>query len=177
MDPLSLILLAAGGAGVWYFFFRGQTRRAPDAVAEKLKSLGPDFTVFSGIVRMRDEGMDRIDHAVVSPGGVFIILEVVETGTLQCRMNAMDWPRRGPGTSKNVHNPVWRNRKRINSLEKELPEVPLINLVVVVNAQLAGDAGPEVVTFGKLTGRISANRQPVLSPEQVERAKAFFKSL
>lgn len=177
MDPLSLIVLAAAGVGVWFFFFRGSTRRAPDAVAEKLNTIGGDFTVFSGMVRMREDGLDRIDHAIVSPGGVFIVLEVVETGTLRCRMNSMDWPRKGPGNPKNVHNPVWRNRKRVNSLEQELPEVPLINLVVIVNARLVGDAGPEVVDFDGLLKRIRSMQTPVLSAGQVTRAKEFFKSL
>ncbi len=177
VDPVTLALLLAGAAGAWFFFFHKRPLRSPDAVGEQLRRLGDEYSVVSGLVRMREEGMDRIDHAVISPYGVFIILEVKEPGTLECRMNAMDWPRKGPGPASTVHNPVWRNKKRINSLEKEFPGIPMVNLVVIVNARLVGNPGPEVVPFDGLINRIRKNRITVLEREQVEEVGGRFEKL
>ncbi|QPJ60375.1 MAG: NERD domain-containing protein [Candidatus Nitronauta litoralis] len=168
MDPVSLLVLLAVGVGVWFFFFKGSRMRPPEAVRGLLNGLGGDYKVISGIIRMRGEGMDRIDHAVVSRFGVFIILEVTEPGALICRINSREWPRKGLGKEMALHNPVWRNRKRINSLEEILPGVPLFNLVVIVNARLQGERGPEVVLFDGLLSAIRKNQNPVLSAEQVE---------
>jgi hypothetical protein len=177
MDPVSLLVLCAAGFGVWFFFFRGNRTRPPGAVADLLKRLGSEYKVVSGIVRMRGEGMDRIDHAVVSEYGIFIVLEVTEPGVLSCRMNAREWPRKGLGKEMALHNPVWRNRKRINSLEEVLPDIPLINLVVIVNARLMGDKGPEVVLFGDLVGCIRKFQDPVLSMDKVETAYSKLNNL
>ncbi len=177
MDPVSLLVLCAAGVGVWFFFFRGNRTRPPGAVAGLLKGLGSEYKVVSGIVRMRGEGMDRIDHAIVSKYGIFIVLEVTEPGVLSCLMNAREWPRKGLSKEMALHNPVWRNRKRINSLEEVLPGIPLINIVVIVNARLVGDKGPEVVLFGELVGRIRKYQDPVLSTEKVETAYSKLNNL
>ncbi len=177
MDPVSLLVLLAAGVGVWFFFFRGNRTRPSGAVAELLKGLGSEYKVVSGIIRMRGEGMDRIDHAVVSQYGVIIVLEVTEPGVLSCLMNAREWPRKGLGKEMALHNPVWRNRKRINSLEEVLPGIPLINVVVIVNARLIGDKGPEVVLFDDLVGRIRKFQDPVLSADQVEAAYSKLNNL
>ncbi len=168
MDPVTWALFLAAGFGIWFFFFKGNRTRPPDAVTDLLKGLGSDYQVFNSLVRMRGEGMDRIDHAIVSQYGVFIVLDVTEPGTLICRMNSVDWPRKGMGKEQALHNPVWRNRKRVNSLEEMLPEISMVNLVVIVNARLVGERGPEVVLFKELLGRIRKNRTRVLSDEQIE---------
>ncbi len=168
MDPVSLLVLLAAGVGVWFFFFKGGRTRPPEAVRDLLNGLGSDYKVISGIIRMRGEGMDRIDHAVVSRFGVFIILEVTEPGTLVCRINSREWPRKGLGKEMALHNPVWRNRKRINSLEEVLPGVPMLNLVVIVNARLQGERGPEVVLFEGLIQAIRKNQSSVLDEKQIE---------
>ncbi|MFQ5482766.1 MAG: nuclease-related domain-containing protein [Nitrospinaceae bacterium] len=144
--------------------------RDPAAVREVLLGLGPDYTVISGLVRMRPDGVDRIDHVVVSRFGLFIILEVLEAGRIICQMNALDWPIRRLGKSGVLHNPVWRNRKRTNGLEAELPGIPIHGCVVIVNAKLEGAAGPEVVLIDKLPGWFRRFRNPVLSAEQIRQA-------
>ncbi len=177
MDPVSLAVVGVVGVGIWFFFFKRPRVRPPGAVSALLQGLGNDYSVISNIVRMRGEGMDRIDHAVVSVYGVVVLLEVTEPGVLFCKMNDREWPRKGLGKEMALHNPVWRNRKRINSLEEVLPGIALTNLVVIVNARLVGDLGPEVVLFENLSGRIRKNRNPVLNAEQVKSVCSKLNSL
>lgn len=169
MDPVSWTVGLILAAGAWFGWraLRGR-QRDPNAVRDLLAGLGEDYTVISGLVRVRPQGVDEIDHLIVSPFGVFVVMEVREPGRIQCRINDMDWPVRGPGKKAALHNPVWRNRKRLNALEEELPGIPLISLVVIVNGRIAGEAGPEVVPFDALNRRIREFRQTLLTAEQMD---------
>ena len=166
MDPLGWIGAALLAAAVWWGWTRRRKRPGdPQAVARELSRLGPEYQVLSGVVRMLPEGLDRVDHIVVSPFGVFVLDEVRERGRVECRINEVEWPVRG-GTA--LPNPVWRNRKRLNALEQEFPGVPWLGWVVLVHARPAGERDSQVVTLEELVPRIRAFQTRRLDSSQVQ---------
>jgi hypothetical protein len=82
-------------------------------------------------------------------------------------MNDREWPHKG---GIPLHNPVWRNRKQVNALERKLGDLRLFGIVVIVNARLAGTPGAEVVPFEGLLKKIRSYRMQLLEENQIARA-------
>jgi len=113
--------MIAGGIvailAVGFFISRSRQLGPEVSVGSLLKRLDNTYTVLSGSIIQGEHGMIRIDHAVVSPFGVFVIKECREPGRVEVRINREEWKVSGGG-SKKIYNPVWDIRKVVADRRK-----------------------------------------------------------
>jgi hypothetical protein len=167
MDPITLSAGAIVGLAVLWFLFssRGGGKDSA-AVQSVLEKLGPDYEVMRDIVLSTPDGMLDIDYAVVSPFGVFIVNERLEPGRVNVSTGRREWTVSHFRHKDSLYNPLWRNRKVINYLREKVGEVPMISLVVFVNARLGGTPDSQVVTLKNLVTKIKSHTYSALSEEQ-----------
>ena len=168
MDPY---IIAGGIVAILVvgFYISRSRQLGPEAsVGSLLKRLDNTYTVLSGSILQGEHGMIRLDHAVVSPFGVFIIKECREPGRVEVRLNREEWWVSGGGPKK-IYNPVWDIRKVIGKLEKLAGEYPYVPLVVFTRARLTGDSDFNLMGAGKLVGHIQSFRDPRVSGDQQEK--------
>jgi hypothetical protein len=168
MDPW----IIAGGIvailAVGFYISRIRQLGPEASVGSLLKRLDNTYTVLSGSILQGEHGMIRIDHAVVSPFGVFIIKECREPGRVEVRINREEWQVSGGG-SKKMYNPVWDIRKVVGKLERLVGEYPYIPLVVFTRARLTGQSDFNIMEAGKLVSHIQSFRDSRLSDDQQEK--------
>ena len=177
MDPWTLLALGVVGLAVaGWFWFRKEA--AQPSVEPLLKKLGEEYSVVTGVVLPTAKGMIRIDHVVVSPYGLFIIHERPEQGRVEVQPSQREWPitvwRK---QQEALYNPLWRNRQAINNLQEKLGALPMIPLVVFLNARLRGPEEPALVRPHDVPRRIRSFSRPVLTEEQQEKALADLKNI
>ncbi len=136
------------------------------SVGSLLQKLDGQYTVLSGSIVQGKQGMIRLDYAVVSPYGVFIIKECREAGRVEVRLNQQEWPVSGLGGGKKMYNPVWEVRKVIQKLERLVGKYPYIPLVVFTRARLTGDRDMAILEAGKLIGHIQSFKELRLTGEE-----------
>ncbi len=87
MDPWMI----AGGiflvGAVLYWIFRNRRLGPEVSVGTLLEQLDGKYTVLKGVIVQGEQGMIRLDYAVVSPFGVFVIKECREAGRVEVRLN------------------------------------------------------------------------------------------
>jgi hypothetical protein len=168
MDPW----IIAGGIvailAVGFFISRNRQLGPEVSVGSLLKRLDSTYTVLTGSIVQGDQGMIRLDHAVVSPFGVFIIKECREPGRVEVRINREEWRVSGAGPKK-IYNPVWDIRKVVGKLERLVGEYPYIPLVVFTRARLTGQSDFNIMEGGKLVRHIQSFRDSRLSDDQQEK--------
>ena len=168
MDPWMI----AGGVvvvlAVGFFISRNRQLGPEVSVGSLLKRLDNTYTVLAGSIVQGEHGMIRLDYAVVSPFGVFIIKECRESGRVEVRVNRDEWRVSGGG-SKKIYNPVWDIRKVVGKLERLVGEYPYIPLVVFTRARLAGKSDFNIMEGGKLVRHIQSFRDSRLSDVQQEK--------
>ena len=168
MDPW----IIAGGViavlAVGFFISRSRQMGPEVSVASFLNQLGEPYTVLTGSIVQGQQGMICIDHAVVSPFGVFIIKECREPGRVEVRLNREEWRVSGGGPKK-IYNPLWDIRKVIQKLERQVGEFPYVPLVVFTRARLTGDSDFNIMEAGKLVGHIQSFRDPRLPDDRQEK--------
>jgi hypothetical protein len=168
MDPWMI----AGGivvvAAVGFFISRNRSLRPEVSVGSLLKQLDDTYTVLTGSIVQGEHGMIRLDYAVVSPYGVFIIKECREPGRVEVRLKQEEWRVSGGGPKK-MYNPVWDLRKVVGKLERLVGDYPYIPLVVFTRARLKGDSDFNIMEAGKLVGHIQDFRDRRLSEERQEK--------
>ena len=168
MDPW----IIAGGivavVAVGFFISRNRSLRPEVSVGSLLRQLDNTYTVLTGSIVQGGQGMIRLDYAVVSPYGVFIIRECREPGRVEVRLRQEEWRVSGGGPKK-MYNPVWDIRKVIGKLERLVGEYPYIPLVVFTRARLKGDSDFNIMEAGKLIGHIQGFRDRRLSDDRQEK--------
>jgi hypothetical protein len=164
--------MIAGGVvailAVGFFISRSRQLGPEISIESLLKRLDNTYTVLTGSIVQGEHGMIRIDYAVVSPYGVFIIKECREVGRIEVRIKREEWRVSGGGPKK-MYNPVWDIRKVIQKLERHVGEYPYIPLVVFTRARLTGDSDFNIMEAGKLVGHIQSFRNSRLSGDQLEK--------
>jgi len=164
--------MIAGGVAVvvaaGFFISRSRPLRSEVAIGPLLRQLGDAYTVLSGSIVQGDQGMIRLDYAVVSPYGVFIIKECREPGRVEVQLNQEMWRGSG-GAPKKIFNPVWDIRKAVGKLERLAGEYPYIPLVVFTRARLTGDSDFNILEAEKLLSHIRSFRDLRLSADQEEK--------
>ncbi len=157
-------ILAVGVVAVAIFLFKKRKRPA-GAVRAALEKLGAEYKIIGDVQVSSPKGMLRLDHAAVSPYGIFVITEVKESGNVRGNASEREW---SISREETIYNPLWRNRTLVNALEEKLGKNKYLPIVVFANASLKQDYGKDAVEYSGLIPRIRFFTNPVMSPEQVE---------
>ena len=174
MDPWILLALGVTAlAAAGWFWLRKDA--AEPSVEPLLRGLGEEYSVVTGVVVPAAKGLNRIDHVVVSPYGLFIIHERPEPGRVEVRPSQREWPIKNWQKRDTLYNPLWRSRQAINALEEKLGTLPMIPLVVFLNARLTGPEEPGLVRPHDVLRRIRSFSRPVLTEEPQQKALAFLR--
>ena len=176
MDPWTLLALGVIGLAVAAGWFLLQKAAAEPSVGPLLDELGTEYSVVNGVILRTAKGMIRIDHVVVSPYGLFIIHERPEKGRVEVQPSQREWPVTVWRTQREaLYNPLWRSRQAINDLQEKLGALPMVPLVVFLNARLQGPEEPVLVEPHDVLRRIRSFSRPVLSAEHQQKALAFLR--
>jgi len=139
-------------------FLKSNDKPTPEAddssLKEKIKKLGSEYTLLNGVVVPALRGMSRIDHVIVSPYGIFVLLVVHEPGKVSGRERNGEWEIKSGRRRDILYNPLWENRKWVNALEKHLGPQPFIAVVVFTQAKLKSNFGKNVIPLSRLPGFI-----------------------
>ena len=148
---------------------RGETSvSGADTVENKLGQIGDEYTVLGNVIIRSERGISCISYVVVSPYGVFVVNVYGLTGKISGDQNAAEWHVKCGLTRDTILNPLWENRKHINTLEKNIGSYPFIPLVVFPYAKLMGDFGNYVVRTRQLQHFFAGYTKVVLKPEDRE---------
>ncbi|MFQ5449244.1 MAG: nuclease-related domain-containing protein [Nitrospinaceae bacterium] len=167
--------------GLLALFFRQGKTQAGDAgngpsLLSKIDRLGKEYTLLRDIVIPARNGMIRIDHVVVSPYGIFVILVKNQAGKVRGRMNDREWIIKSGRRDDTIYNPLWEVRRMVNALEDFLGPATFIPAVVFPRARLKSDFGRNVIPLSRLPGFIKQHRKHVLFQDRqetvIERLKA-----
>ncbi len=139
-----------------------------DTVKNTLDRLGGEYTLLDNVMIRSERGISCIPYVVVSPHGVFVVNVCDPTGKVSGDQNAAEWHVRCGLTRDTMMNPLWENRKHINTLEKNIGSYPFIPLVVFPHAKLMGDFGSYVVRTRQLQHFFTGYTKVVLKPEDRE---------
>ena len=152
--------------GIFFWMWRPVAQGAN--VEESLRSLGKDYTVFSGLMVTQKRGVFCVSHLVVSPYGIFLIDERDEHGSVYGMLDQKEWLVTGLGAKKTLYNPLWRSCEAANKLQSLMGPIPIISLIVFVHARLKRDLGHDVVTSRDLPGRIKQDSRVILDEAQIK---------
>jgi len=134
----------------------------------KIKKLGGEYTLLSGVVVPALRGMSRIDHVIVSPYGIFVLTVVNDSGKVSGRTRDGEWKIKSGRRRDILYNPLWENRKWVNALENHLGPQPFIPVVVFTRAMLKNDFGKNVIPLSRLPGFIKRYDQSRLFSDKLE---------
>jgi len=153
-------------------FLRSGKKPTPEeddlSLKAKIKKLGQEYTLLSGVVVPALRGMSLIDHVVVSPYGVFVMTVVHEPGKVSGRERDGEWKIKSGRRRDILYNPLWENRKWVNALENHLGPQPFIPVVVFTQARLKNDFGKNVIPLSSLPGFIKKHDKSRLFSDKLE---------
>jgi Nuclease-related domain len=154
-------------------FLRDNKKPTPGADNEslkaKIKKLGQEYTLLSGVVVPALRGMSRIDHVIVSPYGIFVLTVVHEPGKVSGWVRSGEWEIKSGRKRDILYNPLWENRKWVNALEDHLGPQPFIPVVVFTRARLKNDFGKNVIPLSRLPGFIKKYDKSRLFSDKLEK--------
>ena len=157
---------------VLVLFLRDNTKSAPAdddiSLKAKIKKLGAEYTLLSGVVVPALRGMSRIDHVIPSPYGIFVLTVVHEPGKVTGRERDGEWQIKSGRKRDILYNPLWENRKWVNALEDHLGPQPFIPVVVFTQAKLKSHFGENVIPLSRLPGFIKKYDKPRLFSDKLE---------
>jgi len=162
-------IFAIACVGIIVLFIRNRQRQAnadPQAVANVLRQLGPDYVVVPNVVVPGDRGMFALKNVVVSPYGVFVITVKQDAGKVFGREGDSEWEVKSGRNRNLIRNPLWENRKHVNALEKVIGSVPFISVVVFPQAVLQGVFGSNVIRLQALRQKVLQNKTSRLSSDK-----------
>lgn len=142
----------------------------------KIKKLGEEYTLLSGVVVPALRGMSRIDHVIVSPYGIFVLTVVNESGKVSGKERNGEWEIKSGRRRDILYNPLWENRKWVNALENHLGPQPFIPVVVFTHAKLKNDFGKNVIPLSRLPGYIKRHDKSRLFSDKLEEVLQKLKS-
>ncbi len=171
MDPLVILLGSVALMVVLWFLFAKKS--IPDLslpvtgnTLSVLKTLGLEYELFQNVILASPTGMMDIDFVIVSPYGVFVVNERLDSGKISVQPGQREWRVSGFGKNDTINNPLWKNRQAINFLQEKVGSIRVKSLVVFVNAQLTGLHDPDVVVLKDLIPRIKEFNQVQIEDNQ-----------
>lgn len=153
------------------FFKNGNKQKHGEdtsSLKAKIKKLGEEYTLLSGVVVPALRGMSRIDHLIISPYGIFVLTVVNESGKVSGRTRDGEWEIKSGRRRDVLYNPLWENRKWVNALENHLGPQPFIPVVVFTRAKLKSDFGKNVIPLSRLPGYIKKHDKSRLFSDKLE---------
>jgi len=145
---------------------RNQVNASQLAVLDVLKKLGPDYELVSNVILPAELGLYELGNVVVSPYGIFVITVKHYAGKIFGREGDREWELKYGTKKEFISNPLWENRKHVNSLEKLVGPGFFISIVVFPRAALKGKFGGNVVRLNKLKEKILQNKTFRLSEDK-----------
>ncbi len=142
--------------------------QGPATVTEKIARLGDEYVVLNDVVLPGKRGVNRIDHVVVSPFGVFVITVRRQTGKVRGKEGDSEWMVQSGRSKDTIYNPLWDNRKQVNALEETVGRYPFVPIVVFTQARLKGGFPENVVPLSRLPGFIHKHKNRVLFSDRQE---------
>ena len=141
---------------------------AAELVKKELDRLGDSYIVFDNVIVQSDRGVSHISHVVVSPYGVFVVTLCDLRGKISGHRDDREWIVKDRGVNDTILNPLWENRKHINTLEKKLGSQPFIPAVVFTHAKLIDDFGPIAICVGQLKKFFIGYTRRLINPDDIE---------
>ena len=139
-----------------------------------LSGLPDRYKTLSGLILNVSRAAFRIDHVVVSPDGIFIIVTKHHEGSISGSGKGQYWTHTLNNKKARFYNPVWQNRGNIEAVKKILKDYPDSVYSSIVGFSRRADltevsSETPVVYFDQLTDEILKNRrQEPLTSVQVE---------
>lgn len=132
------------------------------------------------VPRPDGDGLTQVDHAVVSPYGIFVIETKNYTGWIYGAEHQAKWTQTfSSGGKFAFQNPIWQNRLHLRALAKllNLPESKFRPVVFFMGGASFKTELPEYVIDTSLTGYITEIEEVLLQPEEVAAANAALDAL
>ncbi len=110
----------------------------------------------------------QIDHAVITPYGVFVLETKHYSGTVYGKENDFQWTHQIRKSTRSFYNPVWQNRAHLASLHYILHDysIPCIGLVVFTGKAKLHIESDHVIMFEQLPKQITEGKNIVLTDQQ-----------
>ena len=90
-------------------------------------------------------GLTRIDHLIMTAGGVICILAKHHGGSIVCSENEAQWTHVDGGRRRRFLNPRIQNEGRVNAVRRLVADLPVANLVIFTGAADFGSTCPKNV--------------------------------
>ncbi|OYW74278.1 MAG: hypothetical protein B7Z37_18380 [Verrucomicrobia bacterium 12-59-8] len=132
------------------------------------------------VPRPDGDGLTQVDHAVVSPYGIFVIETKNYTGLIYGSEHQAKWTQTfGSGGKFSFQNPIWQNKMHLRALAQllNLPESKFRPVIFFMGGSAFKTELPEYVIDTSLTSYISEIEDVLLLPEEVATANAALEAL
>lgn len=163
----AIIVLAALVLRSQPFHFTGQYRqwRAENRIRKTLRNCGRDV-IHDFVLPGAYGGRSRIDHALLTKGGIICILARHYDGTIFGKPEDPQWLNVDGTIRRKFLNPMIQNEARVRALQKIVPGVPVRNLVVFTgDVHFSAERDKNVIHLDQLNSAIAMLR---FGPCQVE---------
>lgn len=161
---------------------RHRGRRAQERVRRLLKQTldKRQYHQFHDIYLPTSEGIERLDHLLVSRFGLFVIVSEFRPGEISGGESQMLWKQTRLGRTRRWPNPLHRAKLHAETfrLKLDLPESRIFTLVVIDGQDSLPENLPgRVLTVQKLIPFLKSRTQELLRPEQADRLTRAIDSL
>jgi len=139
-----------------------------------LSRLPDRYRTLNGLMLNASRAAFQIDHVVVSPDGVFVIMTKHHEGSISGRGKEQYWTHTLNNKKTRFYNPVWQNRGNVEAVKKILKDYPDSVFSSIVGFSRRADltdvsSETPVVYFDELTDEImKKRREEPLTGVQVE---------
>ena len=158
---LTLVLRSSAGHLARYTIGRLGRLRVLKALRKRSKDMLDDF-----ILPGAYGGLVRIDHAVLTAGGILCIRTVHFNGIVFGGENEPQWTNVDGPERRRFLNPVIQNEGRARALRQVVPDVPVANVVVCTGkVEFTTPPPANVITVGQLDSYI---QKFVFGPSKVD---------
>lgn len=139
--------------------------RAENRIRKTLRNCGRDV-IHDFVLPGAYGGKSRIDHALLTKGGIICILARHYDGTIFGKPEDPQWLNVDGTVRRKFLNPMIQNAGRVRALQKIVPGVPVRNLVVFTgDVHFSAERDKNVIQLKQLNSAIAMFR---FGPSQVE---------
>jgi len=175
----SAFVFTVAGALLATLLFRALTRRATDAagrllgrwrIRRTLRAHGR-HVLHDAILPGAYGGLARIDHALLTTGGLLCIRAVHGHGKVTGGQDDAQWAYVDGARRGRFLNPLIQNEGRVRALRKVLGDTPVLNLVVFTGTVEFGGTPPaNVITIGRLAERVARHAAAPRAVDDIDTA-------
>jgi hypothetical protein len=189
IKPLLLPLMIVGGLYLVRFIYRRYKPSIKGALGEALVTQGTfrvlDQQLYRGfsdlyLPRPDGRGTTQLDHAVVSPFGIFVIETKNYAGWIYGSERQAQWTQTlGWGRKYRFQNPIRQNHLHIKALAQHLnlPESKFHSVIFFVGETTFKTELPDYVINTSLSNYITSHQTLLLKPEEVAQANVAIAAL